>query len=186
TEGLVDLGAEAIGMDPVAFRLKNLMQDGTYPRSSPAGMRFEGLSHIKSMGLLVEMMDYRGLRAQQELLRGEGVHRGIGFASFIELTNPSPFMYGIGGARISAQDGCTVRIDPDGSVVAATGVTEQGQGTEAIIRQIVAEAALQAGLATKEAALKVAGAMLQAVPDTLDLVLGNIVDKATGAVRMSL
>ena len=49
-------------------------------------------------------------------------------------------MYGIGGARISAQDGCTVRIDPDGSVVAATGVTEQGQGTEAIIRQIVAEA----------------------------------------------
>jgi carbon-monoxide dehydrogenase large subunit len=168
------------------------------------------------------MMGYRGLRAQQELLRSQGVHRGIGFASFIELTNPSPFMYGIGGARISAQDGCTVRIDPDGSVVAATGVTEQGQGTEAIIRQIVAEAvgvpidvvrvvtgdtlttpygggtwacrgagiggeaALQAGLATKHAALQVAGAMLQAAPEALDLVLGNIVDKATGAVRMPL
>ena len=222
TEGLVDLGAEAMGMDPVAFRLKNLMQDGTYPRTSPAGMRFEGLSHIKSFGVLMEMVDYQGLRADQERQRAHGVYRGIGFASFIELTNPSPFMYGIGGARISAQDGCTVRIDPDGSVVAATGVTEQGQGTEAIIRQIVAEAvgvpidvvrvitgdtlttpygggtwacrgagiggeaALQAGLATKEAALKVAGAMLQAVPDTLDLVLGNIVDKATGAVRMSL
>src|SRR5207249_8764409 len=63
----------------------------------------------------------------------------IGFASFIELTNPSPFMYGIGGARLSAQDGCSVRIDPDGSAVAVTGVTEQGQGTEGIIRQIVAE-----------------------------------------------
>ena len=50
TEGFVDLGAEAMGMDPVAFRLKNLMQDGTYPRTSPAGMRFEGLSHIKSLG----------------------------------------------------------------------------------------------------------------------------------------
>ena len=222
TEGLVDLGAEAMGMDPVAFRLKNLMQDDSYPRTSPAGMRFEGLSHIKSFGVLMEMMDYQGLRADQERQRAHGVHRGIGFASFIELTNPSPFMYGIGGARISAQDGCTVRIDPDGSVVAATGVTEQGQGTEAIIRQIVAEAvgvpidvvrvitgdtlttpygggtwacrgagiggeaALQAGLATKEAALKIAGAMLQAAPNTLDLVLGNIIDKATGAVRMSL
>src|SRR5262249_61521348 len=43
-------------------------------------------------------------------------------------------------APISADDGCTVSIDPDGSVSAATGVTEQGQGTEAIIRQIVAEA----------------------------------------------
>jgi carbon-monoxide dehydrogenase large subunit len=222
TEGLVDLGAEAMGMDPVDFRLKNLMQDGTYPRTSPAGMRFEGLSHIKSTQLLVEMMDYRALRGEQERLRTQGVHRGIGFASFIELTNPSPFMYGIGGARISAQDGCTVRIDPDGSVVAATGVTEQGQGTEAIIRQIVAEAvgvsidvvrvitgdtlttpygggtwacrgagiggeaALQAGLATKHAALKVAAAMLQTTPEALDLVLGNIVDKATGAVRMPL
>ncbi len=222
TEGLVDLGADAMGMDPIAFRLKNLMQDGTYPRTSPAGMKFEGLSHIKSLATLMEMMDYPALRSEQERLRGEGRHRGIGFASFIELTNPSPFMYGIGGARISAQDGCTVRIDPDGSVVAATGVTEQGQGTEAIIRQIVAEsvgvpidkvrvitgdtlntpygggtwacrgagiggeAALQAGRATKEAALKVAAAMLQAMPGTLDLVLGNIIDAATGAVRMPL
>ena len=66
--------------------------------------------------------------------------RSIGIASFIELTNPSPFMYGIGGARISAQEGCTVRMDPDGSVVALTGITEQGQGTEAIMAQIVAEA----------------------------------------------
>jgi carbon-monoxide dehydrogenase large subunit len=47
-------------------------------------------------------------------------------------------MYGIGGARISAQDGCTVRMDPDGSLVALSGVTEQGQGTEAILAQIVA------------------------------------------------
>ena len=222
TEGLVDLAAETLGMDPVEFRQKNLMKDGTYPRSSPAGMRFEGLSHNQSLTKLVDMMDYAGLRSEQKRLRPQGVHRGIGFASFIELTNPSPFMYGIGGARISAQDGCTVRIDPDGSVVAATGVTEQGQGTEAIIRQIVAEAvgvpidtvrvitgdtlttpygggtwacrgagiggeaALQAGLATKEAALKVAGAMLQAAPEDLDLVMGSIVDKATGAVRMPL
>ncbi len=222
TEGLVDLAAEALGMDPIAFRLKNLMKDDSYPRTSPAGMRFEGLSHEKSLGKLMEMIDYPGLRAKQDLGRAKGQHLGIGFAAFIELTNPSPFMYGIGGARISAQDGCTVRIDPDGSVVAATGVTEQGQGTEAIIRQIVAEAmgvpidtvrvltgdtqttpygggtwacrgagiggeaALQAGLATKEAALKVAAAMLQSTPDTLDLVNGNIVTKTTGEMRMPL
>src|SRR6185503_9843233 len=222
TEGLIDLAAEAAGLDPVEFRRRNLMKDGTYPRTSPAGMKFEGLSHEASLAALLDMIDYPGLRAEQTRLRAKGIHRGIGFASFIELTDPSPFMYGIGGARISAQDGCTVRIDPDGSVVAATGVTEQGQGTEAIIRQIVAEAvgvpidvvrvitgdtlttpygggtwacrgagiggeaALQAGLATKEAALKIAGAMLQAAPNTLDLVLGNIIDKATGAVRMSL
>ena len=222
TEGLVDLAAEALGLDPVELRRRNLMQDGTYPRTSPAGMKFEGLSHEKSLDTLLGMIDYAGLRAEQERLRAKGVHRGIGLASFIELTNPSPFMYGIGGARISAQDGCTVRIDPDGSVMAATGVTEQGQGTEAIIRQIVAEAvgvpigevrvitgdtlttpygggtwacrgagiggeaALQSGLAVKEAALKVAGAMLQAQPDALDLIDGQIVERKTGQARMPL
>ena len=222
TEGLVDLAADALGMDPAAFRLKNLMPDEGYPRTSPAGMKFEGLSHVQSLAMLLKMMDYPSLREQQAALRKKGVYRGIGFASFIELTNPSPFMYGIGGARISAMDGCTVRIDPDGSVVAATGVTEQGQGTEAIIRQIVAEsvgvpigsvrvltgdtqstpygggtwacrgagiggeAALQAGRAVKESALKVAAAMLQADATLLDLVDGNIVDKASGAIRLPL
>ena len=140
TEGLVDLAAERPGLDPVEFRRRNLMQDGSYPRTSPAGMKFEGLSHEQSLDTLVRMMDYPALRAEQSRLRAQGIHRGLGFASFIELTNPSPFMYGLGGARISAQDGCTVRVDPDGSVMAATGVTEQGQGTEAIMRQIVAEA----------------------------------------------
>ncbi len=139
TEGLVDMAAAAIGMDPVEIRRRNLYRDDAYPVTSPAKMRFEGLSHHASLDKLLEMMDYDALRADQEAARKQGRHRGIGIASFIELTNPSPFMYGIGGARISAQDGCTVRMDPDGSVVALSGVTEQGQGTEAMLAQVVAE-----------------------------------------------
>jgi CO/xanthine dehydrogenase Mo-binding subunit len=216
TEGLVDLAAEALGLDPAELRRRNLMADGSYPRTTPAGMKLEGLSHLASLDKLLAMIGYPALRAEQERLRGRRIHRGIGFAAFIELTNPSPFMYGIGGARISAQDGCTVRIDPDGSVVAATGVTEQGQGTEGIIRQIVAEgvgvpisqvrvvtgdtlttpygggtwacrgagiggeAALQSAIAVKAAALRVAGAMLQAQPEALDLVDGEIVERGPG------
>ena len=139
TEGLVDMAAAAIGMDPVEIRRRNMYADDAYPVTSPAKMRFEGLSHHASMNKLMEMIDYDALRADQAEARKQGKHRGIGIASFIELTNPSPFMYGIGGARISAQDGCTVRMDPDGSVVALSGVTEQGQGTEAMLSQVVAE-----------------------------------------------
>jgi aerobic carbon-monoxide dehydrogenase large subunit len=139
TEGLVDLAADAAGLDPVEFRRRNLVPDDAYPYTSAANMRFEALSHHRSLDKLLALMDYDALRAERDALRKKGIYRGIGFASFIELTNPSPFMYGIGGARISAQDGCTVRMDPDGSVVALSGVTEQGQGTEAMLRQIVAE-----------------------------------------------
>jgi aerobic carbon-monoxide dehydrogenase large subunit len=48
------------------------------------------------------------------------------------------------------------------------------------------EAALQAGLAVKAAALTVAGAMLQAQPDTLDLIEGMVVDKSSQQPRVPL
>jgi len=58
----------------------------------------------------------------------------------VEVTNPSAAFYGVGGARISAQDGATVRLDATGAVFCHTGVSEQGQGAEAVIAQCVASA----------------------------------------------
>ena len=58
----------------------------------------------------------------------------------IEVTNPSPAFYGVGGARISAQDGATLRLEPTGMVTVMCSVTEQGQGTEGIFAQIAASA----------------------------------------------
>lgn len=140
TEGLVDLAAAAIGMDPAELRRRNLIPDDAYPATAASGIRFEKLSHQRSLDRLLAMMDYGALRKEQADLRGRGVHRGIGLAAFIEITNPSAAFYGVGGARISSQDGCTLRLNPQGGVIAAIGVTEQGQGTEAVIAQVVATA----------------------------------------------
>src|SRR5258706_12153521 len=103
-------------------------------------MRFEALSHHQCIDKLLALMKYDELRKEQNELRKKGVYRGIGLSSFIEVTNPSPMFYGVGGARIAAQDGCTIKLDANGSIVAATRVTEQGQGTETIMAQIAATA----------------------------------------------
>ena len=137
TEGLVDLAAARIGMDPVEIRRRNLVPDDAYPCTSPSGLRFEQLSHHASLGKLLGMMDYEGLRAQQAALRKNGIHRGIGIASFIEVTNPSAAFYGVGGARISSQDGVALRLDAQGAVICHTSITEQGQGSESLTAQIV-------------------------------------------------
>ncbi|MDB5514750.1 MAG: carbon monoxide dehydrogenase [Tardiphaga sp.] len=137
TEGLVDLAAMKIGMDPVEIRRRNLIPDDGYPCASPSGLRFELLSHHASLNRLMEMMDYDGLRAEQAALRLKNIHRGIGIASFIEVTNPSAAFYGVGGARISSQDGVAVRLDATGSVICQTSITEQGQGSESLTAQIV-------------------------------------------------
>ena len=56
------------------------------------------------------------------------------------MTNPSAAFYGVGGAKISAQDGVTIKLDAQGAIVCQTGVTEQGQGAEAVIAQVAASA----------------------------------------------
>jgi aerobic carbon-monoxide dehydrogenase large subunit len=137
TEGLVDLAAMKIGMDPVEIRRRNLIADDAYPCASPSGLKFELLSHHAAMNKLVAMMDYDALRAEQAALRKNNIHRGIGIASFIEVTNPSAAFYGVGGARISSQDGVAVRMDASGSVICQTSITEQGQGSESLTAQIV-------------------------------------------------
>jgi carbon-monoxide dehydrogenase large subunit len=222
TEGLVELAAAKIGMDPLELRRRNLFPDDGYPAQSASGLKFEKLSHHEALAHLDSMMNYAGLRAEQAKLRTQGIYRGIGFASFIEVTNPSAAFYGVGGARITSQDGATVKLDAQGMISIHSGVTEQGQGTEAVLAQCVAssfgvpldkvrvvigdtdntpygggtwasraagiggEAAWQAGKALRENVLAVAGAMLQAKPEELDIRNGIVVDKVKGTERLPL
>ena len=137
TEGLVDLAAQRIGMDPFEIRRRNLIRDDAYPCGSPSGLKFEALSHHASLDKLYAMMNYGALRAEQAALRKQGIYRGIGIASFIEVSNPSAAFYGVGGARISSQDGVAVRLDATGRVICQTSITEQGQGSESLTAQIV-------------------------------------------------
>src|SRR2546421_12618697 len=140
TEGIVDLAAQKIGIDPAEFRRKNLIPDDAYPYTFPSGIKFEKLSHHKCLDLLLKTMNYQQLRAEQAERRKKSVYRGIGLAAIIEVTNPSPAFYGVGGARISAQDGATLRLEPTGMITVMSSVTEQGQGTEGIFAQIAASA----------------------------------------------
>ena len=222
TEGLVDLAAMRIGMDPVEIRRRNLISDDAYPCASASGLKFEKLSHHASLDKLLDMMNYEGLRAEQVELRKRNIHRGIGFASFIEVTNPSAAFYGVGGAKISSQDGVAVRLDAQGAVICQTSITEQGQGSEALTAQIVAsvlgvsmervrvilgdtdntpygggtwasrgagiggEAALQATKVLRRNILEIAAAILQSMPDELDIIGNTVVNVGDGVQRIEL
>jgi carbon-monoxide dehydrogenase large subunit len=134
------LAARQLGMDPLAMRKRNVIPDDAYPATGASGIKLEVLSHEACLRKIEKLMDYPALLKEQAALRQQGIYRGIGFATLIELTNPSAAFYGVGGARIASQDGATARLDPSGAVVVLSGVGEQGQGTEGIYRQIAADA----------------------------------------------
>ena len=140
TEGLVDLAAARLGHDPLAFRRRNVIPDHAYPATGASGIRLEVLSHEECLRRIEALIDYPALLAEQAMLRAQGIYRGIGFAALIELTNPGAAFYGVGGARIAAQDGATIRLEPSGAVTVLVSVGEQGQGSEGIFAQIAADA----------------------------------------------
>ena len=222
-ESLVDQAANACGIDPMEFRRRNVMRDDSYPRVSAAGIEMRDLSHQQCLETLVKRMGYDALREEQVALRERGIQRGIGIAAFIKGTAPGPAgYYGAGGAPISSQDSCTIKLAPSGGVICMVGVTDQGQGVDTVMGQIAAatlgvplesvrviegdtdavpygggtyasrataiggEATYQAAMTLRAEILEIASILLQAEPDTLDIVEGHVVDKGDTASRISL
>jgi carbon-monoxide dehydrogenase large subunit len=138
-EYLIDKAAAQLGIEPAELRLRNYVPDDAYPVRTRTGVDLEALSHQKCMERLLELLDLPKLRAENEALRQRGIFRGIGFATFVERTaTAAPSAAHI--RKATWQDGITLAIDPSGAVRCAITVTDQGQGTHAVIGQIVADA----------------------------------------------
>ena len=222
TESMVDLAADAVGMDPAEFRRRNYIADNAYPYTTASGVTFEKLSQHESLDKLLALMDYKTLRAEQAALRKQGVYRGIGLASFVENSMSSSATYGQGGASIASQDACTIRLMPTGGITVATSLTEFGQGAHAVAAQVAAtavgvsiehvrvimgdtestpygggnwgsrgtgiggEAVLQTGKALRANILNFVARLSESEASLLDVRDGNVVDAASGELKMSL
>lgn len=139
TEGLVDLAARRIGADPWELRRRNFAAYGAGARPSALGVSFEELPFAACLDVMEARHPRTALDAWREEARGRGQLAGYGIAVFIEMTSRGPGFYGDGDVRVSTRDYCTLRLDPGGAVVCQSSVTEQGQGVETAVAQIVAE-----------------------------------------------
>jgi len=144
TETAVDSMARRLRVDPLDFRLANLLDDeGPWPRRAPAGATFERLSLRAALRECARLMDYAALREDQRRHRESGEPwrlRGIGLACFVENSNHSSANYGRGGAPIASDDGALVRLTQGGGIACAVGLTDTGQGTRTALAQIAADA----------------------------------------------
>lgn len=139
-ERLMDMGARALGLDPLEMRRRNLVRDEEFPYRIASGIIWDKTAFVECLEAAAHAADYDGLRKQQEVARGEGRYLGIGLASYAELT-------GI-GSRIAVAPGmpintgsetAKIRIDSTGAITAAFGVASHGQGLETTLAQIIAD-----------------------------------------------
>ena len=145
----MDRLAEAIGMDPLEFRLQNANQPF---EETPQGVKITscGLTEcLEEAGRRIGWKHKKGKRGkgkkvteeiggidrsnlQSAIQTPQSIRRGVGIAATMNVG---------GGARIYRSDGCgcIVKVDDFGRVSLLTGATEIGQGSDVALVQIVAE-----------------------------------------------
>jgi aerobic carbon-monoxide dehydrogenase large subunit len=131
-ERLVDRIARELRLEPNEVRRRNFVQpeefpwDVGLPFQDGAPTRYDSGNYPAGLRLAEQMIDVPAFRVEQAALRASGRYLGLGFAAYVEGTGIGPY------------EGAHVRIEPSGRVLAATGLTSQGQGHYTSFAQIVA------------------------------------------------
>ena len=128
-ECFMDDIAHEIGMDPLEFRKKNLIE-GYYEDAylKPIAANTNGIFECLKKG--AEYIHWDEKRKEYAHQTGD-IRRGVGMALFCYKTGVWPISLEISGARMS--------LNQDGSVQLQVGATEIGQGADTVFSQMAAE-----------------------------------------------
>jgi xanthine dehydrogenase molybdenum-binding subunit len=130
-EAHMDMLADAIGMDPLEFRLKNAQDSGEV---TGQGMNFKSCGFKDCLTTAATRSDFSRKFAQNLAQQSQAgsIKRGVGMASMLHVG---------GGAKIYPSDGCgtILKMDDFANLTLITGASEIGQGSETVLSQLVCE-----------------------------------------------
>jgi carbon-monoxide dehydrogenase large subunit len=130
-ERTMDLIARELSLDPAEVRRKNFIPPEAFPYQTPTGLTYDSGNYVKALDRALELADYAGWRAKARGRKGlQAPLIGVGLATVIKMSG------GSGDARVEE---AWLTIEPSGSIVARTGVSPHGQGTETAFAQIIAD-----------------------------------------------
>jgi CO/xanthine dehydrogenase Mo-binding subunit len=113
-ESQIDIIARELGMDPVAFRMRNLLDDGD---AAPFGQKLKGIVVKKTLKKALDVSGWKKPKAKN-------VGRGVAV-----YERPS------GAGR----SGAAITVESDGGVTVKLGVPDVGPGIHTVVQQIVGE-----------------------------------------------
>jgi len=128
---VMDMLAEEVGMNPIAFRLKNAQNSGEV---TPQGSILDDCRLGECIEIAAEKTDFLRKHAANTGNRKKSgrFKYGIGIATSI---------HNAGGAKIHKSDGCgtILKLDDYARATLITGASEIGQGIDAVLTQVVME-----------------------------------------------
>jgi carbon-monoxide dehydrogenase large subunit len=126
TERLMDEAAEAVGIDRVEIRRRNVIPTSKLPYSTQTGFVYDSGEFERCMDMAIELLDTKGFAKRRRESEKAGKLRGRGYCFFIEQ----------GGVF---NDRMELRFDPSGNVTIVAGTHSHGQGHATTYAQMVTD-----------------------------------------------
>jgi CO/xanthine dehydrogenase Mo-binding subunit len=132
-ERVLERIARELGLDRADVRRVNLIGPDEYPYDVGVTFQdggptiYDSGDYPRGFEMLMDAVDYAGFEDERARAAADGRRVGIGFGCYVEGTGIGPY------------EGAVVKVHPDGTVTAATGLSTQGQGHETIFAQIAAD-----------------------------------------------
>ncbi len=132
-ERLVDLVAEATGLDRGEVRRRNLVERAAIPYATPmltrGGMQvvLDAGDYPACLAQAMSAIGWDGFPVRQQAERAEGRYIGVGLANYVEGTGRGPY------------EPVSVRVAENGRIHVACGAAAIGQGTKTMLAQIVGQ-----------------------------------------------
>src|SRR5437868_1866615 len=98
-ERIVEAGARGLGMDVAELRKKNFIPKFSGAYQTHVAVSYDSGDYGAAFDRVLQMLDYRKFRADQEAARKQGRLLGIGFSTYIEACSiaPSKLVGALGG-----------------------------------------------------------------------------------------
>ena len=124
-ERVVDEAARRLGIDRVALRRMNLVDQEAMPYPNAVGARYDSGTYEANMDLAMEIADWDGFMARRRAAEARGKLLGLGLANYVESS--------IGAPRERSE----ITITSEGRVKVVIGTGPSGQGHETSFAQVV-------------------------------------------------
>jgi carbon-monoxide dehydrogenase large subunit len=141
-EVMMDQLAAQLELDPQEIRRRNFIAADAFPYENPMGIFYDSGNYQGTLDKLLDHVDMDAFRREQAELREQGIHRGIGLSTYVEVCGLAPSRaVGPQGVGLQAAfwESAMVRVHPSGSATVYTGTSPHGQGHDTGFAQITAD-----------------------------------------------
>ncbi|MGE5526247.1 MAG: xanthine dehydrogenase family protein molybdopterin-binding subunit [Rhodospirillaceae bacterium] len=141
-ERMMDEVANALHLDPLEVRRRNLIRHDEFPYRIPSGTEYDSGNYETVIAKVIAGGRYDELKQERDRLRREGMLAGIGIAACLEPSGGNATFEALINPKVTTStfmDSCRINVDGSGAITATMHTTSSGQGHETLVATVIGE-----------------------------------------------